>query len=286
MKSGKYRVLATGVFIIAMLLLITGVLKMYIETSPLTTPTKITVLCIAAAVPLFIIYAVCIRQISSAEKKERRNLKREIDDMKLQLDSEKQVIKEERESTEAILCKLQPGFIYDALRSIAGMCNRNTCGNPKATDALSELEKYLYVNLDAVKRNEEHSFERELNHIITYIKLEEMRLDRRINVIYNCKETVFLVPMLAVQALVESAVSRVIKDEDEKRIILSVHKNSDSFIVSVADNAKLPDSKTYIEKEVERIEGVRNQLKRYKINLLYSTNRDETTAVIKIPKSM
>ena len=41
--------------------------------------------------------------------------------------------------------------------------------------------------------------------------------------------------------------------------------------VSVADNARLQDNKEYLTKEIERLESVRNQLKRYNINLLYTT---------------
>lgn len=284
MKRGKNRIFADSIFVVSAILLITGITKIYIALNPLNSNVKFAVLCISAAVPLFIIHTICLRKIIRTSNKEQRNLKREISRLETKLHSEEQKLREERESTEAMLCKLQPEFIYDSLRSIANMCDRKACGNPKAADALSELEKYLYVSLDAVKKNEEHSFERELNHIITYIKLEEMRLGRKINVEFNCKETVFTIPMLSVQALVEGAVNRVIKDDEEKNISIATYREDYGVTVSVADNAKLQNNKDYLAKEIERLENVRKQLKRYNINLLYTTNSTETKAVIRIPK--
>lgn len=284
MKRGKNRIFADGIFVVSAILITIGITKICIDLNPLNYSVIFAVLCISAAVPLFVIYTIYMRKIIRMSNKEQKNLKRKISKLETKLRSEEQKLREERESTEAIVYKLQPEFIYDSLRSIANMCNRNACGNPKAADALSELEKYLYVSLDAVKRNEEHSFERELNHIITYIKLEEMHLKRSLNVVYNCKETVFAVPMLSVQALVEGAVNRVIKDDAAKIITVSAYRDDGGITVSVSDNAKLQNNKDYLAKEVERLENVRNQLKRYNINLLYTTNTEETKAVIKIPK--
>ena len=109
-------------------------------------------------------------------------------------------------------------------------------------------------------------------------------MTEEINVEFNCKETVFTVPMLSVQALVEGAVNRVIKDDEEKNISIVTYREDYGFTVAVADNAKLQNNKDYLAKEIERLENVRKQLKRYNINLLYTTNSTETKAVIRIPK--
>ncbi|MBO7253157.1 MAG: hypothetical protein J6V25_11100, partial [Oscillospiraceae bacterium] len=49
-------------------------------------------------------------------------------------------------------------------------------------------------------------FEKELAHVQTYIRLEQMRMGEKLNVVYDIREKDFSIPTLMLQPLVENAV--------------------------------------------------------------------------------
>lgn len=82
------------------------------------------------------------------------------------------------------------------------------------------------------------SFEEELEHVKTYLKLEQLRFGEDLHVEYCIDAAGFMLPALSVQPIVENAVKHGIcqKEEDEGTLILSAKEYPDCFEVVVSDD--------------------------------------------------
>ena len=69
-----------------------------------------------------------------------------------------------------------------------------------------DFARYLRRNLDSLTSENVIPFEKELEHVECYLKIEKTRFREKLNVIYtiDCKD--FYVPPLSVQPIVENAV--------------------------------------------------------------------------------
>lgn len=101
------------------------------------------------------------------------------------------------------MSQIQPHFLYNALGSISSLCDIDPA---KARDATDHFAEYLRMNLESMERFTPIPFRRELNHIETYVWLEQMRFGDKLQVSYEIKATDFQIPALSVQPLVENAV--------------------------------------------------------------------------------
>lgn len=102
-----------------------------------------------------------------------------------------------------MLSQIAPHFIYNTLTSIQQMCEND----PKqAEETVGEFAEYLRGNLDSLGNREPVPFERELNHVKSYLAIEKKRFGSRVNVEYDIQDDEFLIPALTLQPMVENAV--------------------------------------------------------------------------------
>ena len=133
-----------------------------------------------------------------------------------------------------MMSQIQPHFIYNTLSSISTLI---TIDPDKAQKALDDFTSYLRMNFSALTETKLVSFSDELKHIRTYVDLEKMRFNERLNVVYDIRTTQFDVPPLSVQPIVETAIKHgVLKKIEGGTVTLSVHEEPDSFIVVVKDD--------------------------------------------------
>lgn len=133
-----------------------------------------------------------------------------------------------------MVSQIQPHFLYNALTSIAQLCEKN----PKlAKKATIDFADYLRGNMNSLKNNNPVPFETELSHLKTYLSLEKMRFGDELNIVYDINTTDFYIPSLSVQPLVENAVKHGVgMREDGGTVTISTEECEDCYKVIVKDD--------------------------------------------------
>ena len=130
--------------------------------------------------------------------------------------------------------QIQPHFMYNALTSIAMMCQIDP---ERAQEATVAFAKYLRGNMDSLKQTKPVAFETELDHLKKYLYIEQMRFGKKLNVEYDIQTTDFKLPMLSVQPLVENAVKHGVGMKKKGgTVTISTRETEDAFIVTVSDD--------------------------------------------------
>ena len=133
-----------------------------------------------------------------------------------------------------MLSQIQPHFVYNSLSAISTLI---TIDPEKAQEALDNFTEYLRRNLSSLTDVKLIPFEDELKHIETYISLEKLRFDDRINVIYDLKTTDFNVPVLSIQPIVENAIKHgILKKVEGGTLKISTYEAEDSYVIEIEDN--------------------------------------------------
>ena len=131
-----------------------------------------------------------------------------ISDMSLEIDRyNKENLRVQKDLYDAkvqiMVSQIRPHFMYNALTSIAMMCELDPMTAKKATIAFAD---YLRGNMDSLKQTRPVPFETELEHLKNYLYIEKLRFDYLLNIEYDIQATDFELPLLSIQPLVENAV--------------------------------------------------------------------------------
>ena len=149
-----------------------------------------------------------------------------------------ELINEAKRTKEAevklMVSQIQPHFIYNTLSSISTLIKIDP---DKAQRGLDNFTEYLRANLTSISETGLVSFENELKHIKTYLSLEKMRFDDRLNIILDIKAKDFPVPPLSIQPLVENAVKHGILQKIEGgTLLLRTYETTDAYYVEIKDD--------------------------------------------------
>lgn len=133
-----------------------------------------------------------------------------------------------------MMSQIQPHFVYNTLSSISTLI---TIDPDKAQKALDDFTDYLRMNFSTLTSTKLVPFDDELKHIQTYVNLEKMRFNDRLNVIYDIQVSSFMVPPLSIQPLVENAIKHgVLKKIEGGNVTLKTYENEKSYVVEVIDD--------------------------------------------------
>ena len=133
-----------------------------------------------------------------------------------------------------MMSQIQPHFVYNALSSISTLISINP---PKAQKALDSFTEYLRHNIAALTATKLIPFEEELKHIKTYVSLEEVRFNDRINVEYDIYVKDFSVPPLSLQPIVENAIKHgILKKLEGGKVIFKTYETDSAYIVEISDD--------------------------------------------------
>lgn len=149
-----------------------------------------------------------------------------------------ELINESKRTKEAevklMVSQIQPHFIYNTLSSISTLIKIDP---EKAQKGLDEFTEYLRTNLRSISETGLTNFENELRHIETYLSLEKMRFDERLNIIFDIKVKDFLVPPLTIQPIVENAVKHgVLKRIEGGTITIKTYEDQNAYFVEISDD--------------------------------------------------
>lgn len=146
--------------------------------------------------------------------------------------------KEEEKNKEAqiklMLSQIQPHFIYNSLSAISTLI---TIDADKAQTALDDFTEYLRHNLSSLTETRLIHFKDEMKHIKTYISLEKLRFNDRINVIYDIRADDFSVPPLCIQPIVENAIKHgILKKIEGGTLAIRTYEAGGENVVEITDD--------------------------------------------------
>ncbi len=195
--------------------------------------------------------------------------------------------KELYESKVAVMTsQIQPHFMYNALTSIAMMCNID----PKtASEATVTFAKYLRTNMDSLRQTAPVPFEQELEHLKKYLYIEKLRFADKLNIEYDITVTDFVIPLLSVQPIVENAVKHGVGMKKKGGTVkIATRETDNAFEVIISDDGVGFD--TTVQKNDGRshvgMENTRTRLKEMCGGEIHteSTVGEGTTVTIILPK--
>ena len=197
-------------------------------------------------------------------------------------------LKEELEQSRiaVMLSQIQPHFLYNSLTSVMDLCDRN----PKqAKAAIADFADYLRGNLSSLKTENLISFGTELEHIEKYLRLEKLRFEDELEVVYDIQTRDFMLPTLSVQPLIENAVKHGVgRKTGGGTVTINTYETENDYVIKIAD-----DGVGFTEYEYEDDGGIHigieNTRKRLKMMInarleMESKIGEGTTACILIPK--
>ena len=150
----------------------------------------------------------------------------------MQIADEQEKIKEAR--IRVMMSQIQPHFVYNSLSSISTLIPIDP---KKAQEALDNFTEYLRHNISSLTETKLIPFDNELKHVETYISLEKIRFNDRINVTYDIKAKDFYVPPLSIQPIVENAIKHgILKKIEGGNLIIKTYETEKSYVVEVIDD--------------------------------------------------
>lgn len=167
-----------------------------------------------------------------------------------------------------MLSQIQPHFLYNTLTGIQELC---LTAPHKAHQAISWFAQFLRGNMDSLSTTELIPFEKELQHVSNYLKLESLRFGSYLKVEYDLAVLDFKVPALCIQPIVENAVRYGIskKDEGGTAWIKTYEENGYVVIVVKDDGIGMKYDKRgniiYQDKTRESHLGIENVRKRINV---------------------
>lgn len=213
-------------------------------------------------------------------------IKQVILDHQASIKNEKLKAELEQSRISVMLSQIQPHFLYNSLTSVMDLCDKN----PKqAKAAIADFADYLRGNLSALKSENLISFRTELEHIQKYLRLEKLRFQDELEILYDIHVQDFMLPALSVQPLIENAVKHGVGQKVGGGIV-SVHsyETDEYYVVRIEDDGvgfeegeAAEDGSTHV--------GIENTKKRLDMMInakleIKSKKGEGTKATILIPK--
>ena len=154
-------------------------------------------------------------------------------------DQVEQYMRQQREisSQRASIAVLQmrPHFIYNTMMSIYYLCEQNP---QKAQQVTLDFTTYLRKNFNAVASDNTIPFSEELEHTRAYLAVEQAQYDDNLFVEYDTPHTLFRVPTLTLQPIVENAVKHGMDPDAAEPLHISIKtgKTDSGYEIIVEDN--------------------------------------------------
>src|SRR5690554_1301555 len=181
--------------------------------------------------------------------------------------------------------QIQSHFIYNTLNSVQAL----TISDPqKAAELIEDFSSYLRTRLEFNQMPLLIEFTDELNHIRTYLNIEQTRFGERVNVEYNITISEFMIPPLTIQPLVENAIKHGLSNKIEGvTVYISTYEDDKNIYIEVKDDGVGFDKAS---EEAAQGVGTKNITNRLSLHLNASLNvassiNEGTISIITIPKN-
>ena len=139
-----------------------------------------------------------------------------------------------RQHVTMMLSQIQPHFLFNAMTSIRALCDENP---QSAKAAMGDLAVYLRGNMDSLSSSVPIPFTKEMGHLESYLALERIRFEDRLNVDYKIEADDFCVPALTIQPLVENAIKHgIAKKENGGTVTIHTYRTDEGVVIEVSDD--------------------------------------------------
>lgn len=163
--------------------------------------------------------------------------------------------------------QIKPHFIFNTLTSIRSLIKIDP---EEAYHLVGMFSKYLRVNMNSFEKNEMVPFAKEVDHIRTYVEIEQVRFGKkRVSVVYDLRETAFLVPALSIQPIVENAIKHgICKKAGGGVVTLRSYEMKNDYVIEVIDTGVGFDVKAMEENIGKQTESIGITNVRFRLHTL------------------
>ena len=180
--------------------------------------------------------------------------------------------------------QIKPHFLYNTLNSIRTLIRIDPGA---ADDLLYNFSKFLRTNMLMVSNAELIPFSKELEHIQSYVKIEETCFPK-LKVEYDIQIHNFNVPSFSIQPLVENAIKHgVLKRVNGGTVRVSSYETKRAYCIKIADDGVgFKGEDVSIKSDSCGLKNVETRLKHHCHATLkiYSAPGRGTVTIIQIPK--
>lgn len=152
------------------------------------------------------------------------------------MDNSYQLQREEadRQRMRAAVLQMRPHFIHNTMMTIYSLC---TLDPQKARQVIKDFSTYLHNNFSALVQEDRIPFEKELEHAQAYLNVEMARFEGQLFVKFDTPVTVFSIPPLTLQPIVENSVKHGIDPElDPLHISVTTEEMKNGIRIIVEDD--------------------------------------------------
>lgn len=151
------------------------------------------------------------------------------------LTSIKQMVQEQLRLEAAWLqAQIQPHFLFNALNAVAAL---SETALDKMHDLLQEFSDFLRAKFQFQNMDELVPIEEELSLVRSYLYIEKVRFEERLEIDWQVEDSDIKVPFLSIQPLVENAIRHgIMKRPHGGKVLIQVSNNKTHAVVSVEDD--------------------------------------------------
>ena len=169
-----------------------------------------------------------------------------------------------RQQIDIMVLQMRPHFIYNTLTSIYYLCDLDP---KKAQKVLTDFTDYLRRNFTAVTKRGLIPFEEELEHTRAYLAVEENRYEQLLFVEYELSHTLFRLPPLTLQPIVENAVKHGVDPQLKPLYIKIRTQSTDSENIIIVEDTGPGFDKNNSEETKDAVHiGLSNVSKRLRLS--------------------
>ncbi|HEX2927577.1 MAG TPA: histidine kinase [Ruminiclostridium sp.] len=223
----------------------------------------------------FCVFLMIMVMIYAKQNAEMQNQAIEAENLRLKI---------KEAETDLMLSQIKPHFIFNALTAILALIRTNP---RQAESMVKSFSKYLRANMTSIESKDPIPFENELKHIKTYVELEQVRFQKRLNVIYDINIQNFKVPPLTIQPLVENAIRHgICKRKDGGTIVIRTYLENNYVCIEIQDDGIGFDTDILIGGYGNSL-GIKNvKFRLSQINAIFNINSEQdkgTLVRVQIP---
>ncbi|MEK3753247.1 ATP-binding protein [Bacillus sp. FSL K6-6483] len=147
----------------------------------------------------------------------------------------KQMVQEQLRLEAAWLqAQIQPHFLFNALNAVAAL---SETALDKMHDLLQEFSDFLRAKFQFQNMDELVPIEVELSLVRSYLYIEKVRFEERLEIDWQVEDSDIKVPFLSIQPLVENAIRHgIMKRPHGGKVLIQVSNNKTHAVVSVEDD--------------------------------------------------
>lgn len=185
----------------------------------------------------------------------------------------------------ALKQQLHPHFLFNALNAVSGLVRQKQ--NERAVTALSQVSALLRALIGSTGRPEV-TLEEEVNYCETYLSIEKLRFDQRLNYSFDLAPEALVaeVPALLLQPMVENAIKHGIAcRRNPGQVRISARVDGEVLHLEVVnDPAEMPKGQSAPESHGVGLDTTRQRLERafgqaYRLSCNVNTPRGTVVAL-------